>query len=144
MHTLPVADIALQHILQSGLAIVRGEAVDAGRRTKVLHALVQIFTDANKGCQALSTQNFLTTAQEPPAFERFVQFFRYLNRSVGQDLPARLSEASTVLTAIEQQSQSSEDAKVRVAELMQGLLSAMARETALSPLVPPKEVELHF
>lgn len=144
MYALQTPDIALQHILQSGLDVVRGNAIEGTRRTKVLRALSQIFTDANKGCQALSTQSFLSTAQEPPAFERFVLFFRYLNRSVGQDLPSRLSEASRVLAAIEQQSQLDEAAKTRVAELIQDLLSAMARESALNPLVPAKEVELSF
>lgn len=143
MQTLPpTADIALQHILQGGLSVMSGEAVDDARRSKLLSALAQIFRDANKGCQAFGAQNFLLAAEEPPAFERFVMLFRYLSRTFGADLPTRLSEASQVLRTIELEGQPNEDAKGRVEELIRSLLSAITRESALRPLVAPREVSL--
>jgi hypothetical protein len=138
----PTADLALQHILQGGLSIMSGEVVDEMRRAKLLSALAQIFKDANKGCQAFGAQNFLLAAEEPPAFERFVMLFRYLSRSFGSELPARLSEASQVLRIIESDGQPNEEAKGRVKELIQNLLLAISRESALRPLVAPKEVSL--
>lgn len=140
----PITDLALQHILQSGLAVVRGEPVEESRRSKVLQALVQIFTDADRGSQALGAQNLLLAVEEPPAFERFVLLFRYLNQSFGQDLPARLSEAASVLTDIEKNAPLSAQAKTRAAELLEGVLAAIAREGALRQLAPPREVQLSF
>lgn len=140
----PITDLALQHILQSGLAVVRGEPLEESRRSKVLQALVQIFTDADRGSQALGAQNLLLAVEEPPAFERFVLLFRYLNQSFGQDLPARLSEVASVLTDIERNAPLSAQAKTRAAELLEGVLAAIARESALRQLTPPREVQLSF
>jgi hypothetical protein len=109
-----------------------------------LRALVQIFTDADRGSQALGAQNLLLAVEEPPAFERFVLLFRYLNQSFGQDLPARLSEAASVLTDIEKNAPLSMQAKTRAAELIEGVLAAIARESALRQLTPPREVQLSF
>ncbi|MES2786142.1 MAG: hypothetical protein V4684_11825 [Pseudomonadota bacterium] len=144
MHTLPASDLALQHILRSGLAVVNDEPIDQARRTDVLHALVEIFSDAQRGSQALAAQNFLMSANESPAFERFALFFRYLNRTCGNDLPQRIAEATQVLSAIEEEHELAPDAKSRVADLFQHLLSAIARESALSPLVSPRELRLSF
>jgi len=140
----PITDLALQHILQSGLAVVRDEPVEEARRSKVLRALVQIFTDADRGSQALGAKNLLLAVEEPPAFERFVLLFRYLNQSFGEDLPARLSEVTSVLADIEKNAQLDPQAKGRAAELIEGLLAAIARESALRQLAPPREVQLSF
>lgn len=144
MHTLPATDLALQHILISGLAVVKDEPLEDTRRTSVVHALVEIFDDASRGSQALVAQNFLMSANESPAFERFALLYRYLNRTCGQELPARIAEASAVLSAIEDKQVLEHGAKARVAELIQQLISAIARESALTPLVSPREVRLSF
>lgn len=144
MNPPPAMDLALQHILQNGLAVVRDEPLEETRRTSVLRALVQIFKDANRGSETLGARNLLLAVEEPPAFERFVLFFRYLNDSIGQDLPSRLSEATTVLTAIENKANLNADAKKRVADLIQDLLSAIARDSALKQLGSPREVRMNF
>ena len=144
MYPTPTSDLALRHILESGLKVVRDEPVDESRRTNVLRALVQIFTEASRGSEAVNSRNMLIAVEEPPAFERFALFFRYLNRTFGADLPARLAEATGVLTAIEQKAQLNAAAKGRVAELIQNMLAAINRESRLSQLNSPKEVRLSF
>lgn len=144
MHPTTTMDLALQHTLQSGLAVVSGEPMDESRRTKVLPALIQIFNDANKGSQALAARSLLAAVQEPPALERFALFFRYLNKSIGRDLPARLNEVVSVLSTIERNESVSADARQRAADLIEQLLQAIVRENALTPLSLPKELGLVF
>lgn len=144
MYPSATSDLALKHILESGLQVIQGEPIEEAHRTSVLRALVQIFTDASRGSDAVHARNMLVAVEEPPAFERFALFFRYLNRSFGADLPARLAEAVGVLTAIEQHANQGAEAKLRVAELIQGMLSAISRESRLTKLNSPKEVRLSF
>lgn len=140
----PTTDLALQHVLQSGLAVVRNQPLAGERRTQVLRALVEIFSDADRGSQAVGAHNLLISVEEPPAFERFVLFFRYLHQSLGNDLPARLSEATAVFSGIENNADQAADAKARVAALIEGVLAAISRENALAPLAAPKDVQLSF
>ena len=144
MNSLPAKDLALKHILESGVKLVEGQAVEEPRRTNVLKALVKIFADADKGSQALSTRNFFMAAEEPPVIERFTLFFRHLHRSIGSDLSARLSEAASVMKSIEETGHADAAAQVRVAGLLRDLLAGIAQESALTPLVSQKEVLLSF
>lgn len=144
MDSLPVTDLALKHTLQSGLALVKGQAMDEGRQHLVLQALVTIFTDAEKGSQALSTRNFFFAADEPPVIERFSLFFKYLHGSMGEDLSPRLSEAAVVLKGLEQNGAADIQAQGRVAQLIEDLLNGLAQESALTPLVSQKEFQLAF
>jgi hypothetical protein len=135
-------DLALRHILQSGVAALRGEPMTQDRRSQVLQALVEMFSDADRGSHAMGTQNFLSALEEPPAFERFVLCFRYLDKSIGSELPNRLAEASRTLAAAKVSAPINPDAKTRVTELLELMLQAMAREVVLNPLRAPKEVRL--
>jgi len=145
MYASPISDLALEHILESGLRVLNSDLIDDGRRMSVLHALVQIFTEAGRGSAAVTAQNHMLIAlEEPPAFERFALFFRYLNRTFGADLPARLNEASQVFTAIEQDMDIPPAMRNRVAELVEGMLTAIHRESRLVQLAPPKELRLSF
>lgn len=140
MRTLP-GDLALKHLLQNGLTVVRGDAVDVPRREDVLRALVQLFSDANRGSQALSARRFLVATNEAPAFQRFVLFFKHLDREFGDELAQRLSEAASVIEAIQQGGQQvAVDARQRTADLISALLNALSRESALKPLVPQRSV----
>jgi len=139
-HQIP--NLALRHILQSGVAALREEPMDHPHRTQVLQALVELFSDANRGSHAMGDQNFLLAVEASPAFERFVMFFRYLHKDIGSDLPNRLSEASATLAAARGAAPIDPDAKARVTALLEQMLKAMARDVALSPLRAPKEVRL--
>lgn len=144
MYASPTSDLAFKHILESGLRVVRHESIENTRRSNVLRALVQIFTEASRGSQAVNARNMLVAVEEPPAFERFALFFRYLDRTIGADLPARLTEATEVLSAIEQEGKLNADAERRAADLIQNMLTAISRESRLCQLSSPKEVHLSF
>jgi hypothetical protein len=144
MYETPIADLALTHILESGLKLVRNEPLDDQRRGAVLPALVQIFQEANKGSQAVSARNMLVGVTEAPTLERYALFFRYLDGSLGADLTDRLSEATGVLSAIQQNGPLDNDAKGRLAEMIENMLTAITREARVVQLAPPVEVRLSF
>lgn len=132
-------DLGLKHVLENGLALIRDEPFDDGRRTQVLESLIKIFSEADRGSQVIQERNLLFAASDRPAFERFTMFFRYLKDSFGADLPARLSEAPIVLTALRDGCLDDEIQRARVGELIESILAAMEREIALMPLASPRE-----
>ncbi len=134
----PSRDLGLQHALENGLALLRHEPLDEARRMQVLDSLIDIFSEANRGSQALLAHNLLFAVEERPAFERFSLFFRYLNDSFGAELPNRLSEGVSVLTELRNGQIGDEAQRTRAEELIDNLLKALQRESALSPLDPPR------
>ena len=105
---------------------------------QVLDSLIEIFSEANRGSEALLAHNLLFAVEERPAFERFSLFFRYLNDSFGAELPNRLSEGVSVLTELRNGQIGDEAQRTRAEELIDNLLQALQRESALSPLDPPR------
>lgn len=138
--TASYGDVALQHVLISGLTLLRNEPVDDDRRIQVTESLVHIFGEADRGSPALGAQNLLLVANEQPAFERFVYFFHYLKEPYGQDLPKRLAEVAAYFSGIQEGRESSAKERKDVEQLFECLLEAIEKERALKPLIPPQEM----
>ena len=132
-------DLGLQHVLENGLALMRHQPLDdEARRIQVLDNLIQIFSEADRGSQALRSQNLLFAVEQRPEFERFALFFHYLEDTFGADLPSRLTEAAAVLIELRNGPVDDETKRGRAAELIESLLTALRQERALSPLNPPR------
>jgi len=134
----PSRDLGLELVLENGLAVIRQDPIDESRRRQILDRLIEIFSEADRGSQALKARNLLFAAEERPAFERFTLFFRYLKDSYGDDLPRRLSEAVGALTELRDGNLRDNAKRASAGELIEGLLAALQREIALSPLAPPR------
>jgi hypothetical protein len=135
----PSMDIGLRHVLETGLSVVRPEqAVEVD--DKVLGNLIEIFSEAGRGSEALQQRDSLIGVDERPAFERFALFFRYLKGAVGDDLTNRLSETASVFTGVKNREPVDSERRQRAAELIERLLTAMRREAALARLVAPRSI----
>ncbi len=131
-------DLGLQHVLENGLALMRHQPLDEARRIQVLDSLIQIFSEADRGAQALRSQNLLFAVEQRPEFERFALFFHYLQDTFGANLPSRLTETAAVLIELRVGPVDDETKHDRAAELIESLLTALQQERALSPLNPPR------
>lgn len=135
----PSMDIGLRYVLEAGLSAV-GAQPAAEVDTKVLDNLVEIFSEAGRGSQAVEQRELLVGVDERPAFERFALFFRYLRDAVGDDLPTRLSETASVFSEVKNREAIDPERRKRAADLIEKLLIAMRREAVLSRLIAPKSI----
>ena len=128
----PSQDLGLRHVLRNGISVLQGIEPPQGRE-RVLHGLLEIVSDADRGADVLNAQNLTFALDNKPAFERFSLFVRYLSDAFA-DLPARLAEAKTTLTRVEAgENVGAEDVR-QVNELLTRLLEALERERSLTPL----------
>ena len=136
----PSRDLGLQHALRNGIALLHGRdpAQDCGR---VLHGLLEIVSDADRGSITLREQSLTFALNERSAFERYSLFVRYLSDSV-DDLPGRLAEARSVLHRIEKHETVTTIETARVEDLLGRLLAALKRDRNLAPLAKVRDV--HF
>ena len=138
----PSEDLGLQHVLENGLAVIEQKPIiEVTRGTQILHSLIEIFSEADRGSQALGAKNLMFAVEQGPAFERFSLFFHYLQDVFGEELAARLSEATTALKEIRKENPPDEVQRLRTAELIQSFLSALHRENARSPLISPNTIQ---
>ena len=135
----PSMDIGLRHALEAGLSVV-GTQPATEVDTRVLDSLVEIFSEAGRGSQAVEQRELLVGLNERPAFERFALFFRYLRDAVGDDLPRRLSETASVFSEVKNRETVDPERRKQAADLIEKLLIAMRREASLSRLVAPKSI----
>jgi hypothetical protein len=135
----PSEDLGLQHVLENGLAVIEKKPIEgeASRRTQILDSLIEIFSEADLGSQALDAKNLMFAVEQGPAFDRFSLFFHYLQDVFGDELCARLKEATAALTEIRNAMLHDEDRRRRTADFIQSLLAALHRESARLPLVSP-------
>ena len=132
-------DIGLRFALETGLSFMKPAVDGAAPDVNVLENLAEIFSEAERGSEAVERQQLLVEVGERPAFERFTVFFRYLKDAVGVDeLPARLSEAASVFKKLGNNEVVDLERRQRAAELLEKLLLSMRRETALARPVAPQ------
>ena len=132
----PSRDVGLQNVLESGLALMRGNDMPAVPRDVVLAALIDLFSKADEGSRNVSGRRLLVRSEERQALETFTVFFRYLQDEYGAELQERLSETTTVLKQM--QGNSAEESKAqRAAGLIASFLEALHRDRALAPLESP-------
>lgn len=137
MHLAPSQDLGLQHVLENGLAIAKDQPISRSKE-QVLGRLIEIFSEADSGWNALrSSRHGLTSAQRP-ALDRFSVFYRYLSEDCGADVPNKLIEAKSALQALSSGSLSDAAERQALISLLQALLRGLARERALKKLVSPK------
>lgn len=136
----PSMDLGLQHTLEGGLALLRGEDLEEGRRGEILSRLIEMFSEASSGSQAIQAHNLVFAVEQGPAFERFTMLFRHLESSIGTEWPPRLAEAVTVLNQMSHGGLPEEADREKVSEVLQRLLISLRRERALLPLVSPREI----
>lgn len=140
MQLATLIDLGLKDALRNGLAVIRGDTIEEARRAQVLDSLVQVFSEASRGSQVLATRSLLSATDDRPAFERFALFFRYLKDKYESDLPTRLSEAANALSDLRDGDLLDRVRRERVREMLENLLEALRRESALVPLVPPQDI----
>lgn len=131
-------DIGLRFALEAGLSFVQPSADEVALDAGVLENLAEIFSEAGRGSEAVQRNQLLVEVGERPAFERFTLFFRYLKDAIGEELPARLSEAASVFEMIGKNEDVDVERRRRTAELIEKLLLSIRRETALSRPVAPQ------
>jgi hypothetical protein len=132
-------DIGLRHALEAGLSVVKAQpAPDVD--PKVLDSLVEIFSEAGRGSQAVEQRELLVGVDERPAFERFALFFRYLKGARGDDLSTRLSDTASVFSRVKNREAVEPERRRQAADLIEMLLNAMRPEASLSRLVAPKSI----
>lgn len=135
---IPSRDIGLRHVLENGLALVKGGELSDQRRKQVLTSLVRIFSEADRGSQALGPRNLTVALDEQKAFDRFSAFYHYLFHTFGDELPSRLSEAKVAITEIAETGTTDDLKKKRLEQVLKALLDSLRRERALTPLRSPK------
>lgn len=128
----PSQDLGLRHVLRNGISVLHGIEPPQGRG-RVLHGLLEIVSDADRGADVLNAQNLTFALDNKPAFERFSLFVRYLSDTF-TDLPARLADAKTILTRVEAGEEVDLEHVQQVNELLTKLLEALERERSLTPL----------
>jgi len=135
-------DLGLQHMLENGLAVLRGVELGAPRRAKVLRGLLEMISEADRGSAALRAQSLTSALEDRPAFDRFTLFFRYL-KDTTEDLSGQLSTARAALEALDQGKELTPDQGATLEMLLSELLEALERERALAPLHTPREFHYH-
>lgn len=135
----PSQDLGLQHMLQNGVAILRGTNLGADRRQQVLDGVLEIVTDADRGCEALQEQSLAFARSDRPALERFSLFLSYVGDTDG-NLSERLAEAKDVIQALVANDDVPQNQRNSVADLLESLVKALKRERALTPLPSPREI----
>lgn len=128
----PSQDLGLRHVLRNGISVLQGGEPPQGRG-RVLHGLLEIVSDADRGADALNGPNLTFALDNKPAFERFSLFVRYLSDAFA-DLPTRLAEAKTTLTKVEAGEEVEPVHVQQVNDLLTKLLEALERERSLAPL----------
>ena len=137
----PSKDLGLRHVLEGGLAVIRNEQLDDGRRRVILDRLIDILSEAERGSQAVQARNLLFATEQRSAFERFSLFFRYLNAPFGTTLPNRLSDARDVFGELRDRGASDNVRLQRAGELIEALLGAIKRDAALMRLEAPRRIQ---
>jgi hypothetical protein len=138
----PSHDLGLQHMLQNGVAALRGANLGAEREDRVLGGILEIVSDADRGCEALQQQSLTFARTERPALERFSLFLTYLGETEG-DLSKRLSDAKGVIQRVRDHEDVSQPERDSAANLLDALLQALSRERLLTPLPAPREIYHH-
>lgn len=141
MRLEPSRDIGFQNVLQNGLAIMRGQIQDTAVRDHAFSALIEIFSEADRGSRRLGMQNLAVNAGDRLALERFTVFYRYLTDVYGAELAVRLSETTELLRRMKNADDVDDISKERAAALMASFLDALLRDRALKPLQAPKMVQ---
>ncbi len=135
----PSRDLGLQHMLQNGVAVLRGADLGAIRRQKVLDGVLEVVTDADRGCEAIQEQSLAFARSDRPALERFSLFLSYLGDTAG-NLSERLAEAKGVIQGLAANVDVPQDQRNSVADLLDSLVQALKRERAMTPLPGPREI----
>ena len=131
--------MGLRHVLESGLALIRDEPIEPNRRATILNRLIEIFSEAERGSQAVQAQNLLFATEQRPDFERFSVFFHYLDAPFGATLPTRLRETEQALGDLRDRGIRDQARLQQAGEVIEKLLSALKRDAALTPLEPLRD-----
>lgn len=138
----PSQDLGLQHLLQNGLIVLRDGDLGQERTTEVIEGLLEIVSEADRGSEALRSQNLTFALENSRAFERFSLFFRYLQGDQ-EELSGRLANARRGLEILESGGSISLPERNSLESLLDDLLQALKKERALAPLHSPREIHFH-
>lgn len=130
----PTFEIGLRHVLEDGLVLMREQQLADDRRQIVLKGLTKIFSGATRGSDITEANRLFARASDRPAVEAFALIFRYLHRVYGQELNARITETRNVLTQLRDGYQTDDQSLAQARDVIEKLLSALRRESALKPL----------
>lgn len=137
---IPSKDIGLRHVLENGLTLVQGGEFDEARREQVLQSLLRIFSEADRGSEALGVHNLTPALNEKRALERFSAFYHHLRHQFGDEVPGRLGDARAALADIIQEGATNVERTNCLEQVLTALLESIRKEMALTPLKPPREI----
>jgi len=137
---IPSKDIGLRHVLENGLALIEGADLGEHRKEQVLQSLHRIFSEADRGSQALGVYHLTAALNEKRAIERFSAFYHHLRHEFGEAVPARLGQANDALADILENGSSDAQRTENLRQVLRLLLESIRRERALAPLRRPQEI----
>ena len=138
LHLPPSKDLGLRHVMEAGLAVIRNEQIDEVRRAEILDRLIEIFSEAERGSQAVESENLLFATEQRSDFERFSLFFSYLDMQFGANLATRLAETKEALGELRNHDARDEARLQQAGDLIENLIAAIKRDATLAPLEPPR------
>ena len=97
----PLGGIGFRHMLEDGLAIVRGLAeLPDERRRYVVRVLADLFDEAHEGSDVFERDEYFFDPSESTAVRSFALIERHLSRDERPELSLNLATVSQVLRAI--------------------------------------------
>jgi hypothetical protein len=138
----PFADIGLRHIVEDALAILGNQPIDPNRRVYVLEDLARLFRDASRGSKIASHRTFFVGSDDKSAYEDFQRLDRYLRHRYQDTWSQLLDDVSGALDGLQKGVPVSADVKQKSQEVLEELLTSIAREHAYETAPAPREIRM--
>ncbi len=141
--TEPLGSVALRHVVEDAISIIRDKKeLPPSRRKSVLSDLESLFDDAYKGSE-LSHRGLFVAPTDKTAVEAFSLFIRHLSEG-GESWDERLLKSRAAVKAL-QSGQPPKGADVMTAtSLLEGLLESLRKHTRGELRREPREFKLSF
>ncbi len=136
------ADIGFRHIVEDALAILSDQPIDPNRRAYVLGDLARLFRDASHGSKIASHRTFFVGSDDKSAYEDFERLDRYLRHRYQDTWGQLLDDVSGVLDALQKGVPVSADAKEKSQQVLQEILTSIARKHAYETAPAPREIRM--
>jgi len=126
----PAASVGLRHVLEDGVAILDGRSLGASRAEFVIRDLASLLEQASKGGQFTKARRLFAPAADASAFEAFGLVFRYLRDAYGDDLNAKLENASLALRRLSSSENLSPPERQAARDFLGQMLESLNRDVS--------------
>ena len=141
--TEPLGSVALRHVVEDAILLIRDNKELAPSRRKVLSDLEILFDEAYKGSELSHGGSLFVAPTEKSAFEAFSLFNRHLSEGA-ENWDERLSRSREAVKAL-QNGQVPQNADIKtVTSLLEGLLASLRKHTRGELRREPREFKLSF